>query len=79
MVGCKGRWVEEVSEWVWDWIPSRGRAMGDLDHLIELLENVRFSQNREDKWKWRIEPNRVFSVSSLARWIKEMRVSSLAG
>ncbi|GJS23993.1 cysteine-rich receptor-like protein kinase [Tanacetum coccineum] len=60
---------------VWDWIrPPRGRAMGDFDNLIELLENVRFSQNKEDKWKWRIDPNEVFSVRYLARWIKEMRV-----
>ncbi|GKC29214.1 RNA-directed DNA polymerase, eukaryota, reverse transcriptase zinc-binding domain protein [Tanacetum coccineum] len=38
-----------------------------------------FNQNREDKWKRRIDPNEVFSVRSLARWIKERRVSSLVG
>ncbi|GJX96216.1 RNA-directed DNA polymerase, eukaryota, reverse transcriptase zinc-binding domain protein [Tanacetum coccineum] len=42
MAGYRGRWVEGVWEWVWDWIrPPKGRAVGDFDNLIELLENVR--------------------------------------
>ena len=78
MAGCKGRWVEGVWEWAWDWIrPPRGRAVGDLDNLNELMRNVSFSQDRGDKWEWKLDPNGVFSVRSLAYWIEERRVSSM--
>ncbi|GJX27029.1 hypothetical protein Tco_0233325, partial [Tanacetum coccineum] len=50
MAGCKGRWVEGVWEWVWDWVrPPRGRAVEDLDNLNELLGDVSFSQDRVDR------------------------------
>ena len=32
-----------------------------------------------DCWKWRLDPNVVFSVRSLSHWIEERRVSSMMG
>ncbi|GJS91989.1 reverse transcriptase domain, reverse transcriptase zinc-binding domain protein [Tanacetum coccineum] len=80
MAGCRGRWVEGVWEWVWDWVrPPRGRAVEDLDNLNELLGDVSFSQDRVDRWDWKLGTNGVFSVRSLACWIEEWRVSSMVG
>lgn len=82
ITGSRGRWVDGKWEWewVWDWIrPPRGRAVGDLGDLEEIMEEVSPNENMRDCWKWRLDPNGVFSVRSLSHWIEDRRVSSMMG
>ncbi|GJZ82563.1 ribonuclease H-like domain-containing protein [Tanacetum coccineum] len=57
-------------------LSPRGRAVGDLGDLEELLKE--FSNGRDD-WKWRLDPNGVFFVRSLSHWIEERRASRMLG
>nr|GEV34363.1 hypothetical protein [Tanacetum cinerariifolium] len=74
----RGRWVDGKWEWVWDWIRYlRGRAVGNLGDLEELIKEVSLNENRRDGWKWRLDPSEVFSVRSKSHWIEERRASRM--
>nr|GEY08521.1 RNA-directed DNA polymerase, eukaryota, reverse transcriptase zinc-binding domain protein [Tanacetum cinerariifolium] len=61
--GHRGRWVKGVWEWLWDWIrPPKGREVEDFDNLKDLIVNGSFSQDRVDKWEWKLDPNGVFCL-----------------
>ncbi|GKB70176.1 RNA-directed DNA polymerase, eukaryota, reverse transcriptase zinc-binding domain protein [Tanacetum coccineum] len=68
------RWVLEDGFWhaKWSWRrhPS-GRAYGELDHLVSLINGLVLDSNLEDKWFWSLDNSRVFSVKSLSRAVQD--------
>ncbi|GKB67028.1 hypothetical protein Tco_0928440 [Tanacetum coccineum] len=58
------RWVHEDGFWhaKWSWRrhPS-GRASGELDHLVSLINGLVLDSNLEDKWFWSLDNSGAFS------------------
>ncbi|GKB50346.1 putative RNA-directed DNA polymerase, eukaryota, reverse transcriptase zinc-binding domain protein, partial [Tanacetum coccineum] len=80
LVGNKGNWSDGIWVWNWDWIRSpRGRVMGELKELEEIITGISIDRNRKDRWKWKLDPKGEFSVKSLSKWIEWRRVRREAG
>ncbi|GJU10288.1 putative RNA-directed DNA polymerase, eukaryota, reverse transcriptase zinc-binding domain protein [Tanacetum coccineum] len=48
-----------------------GRASGELDHLVSLINGLVLDSNLEDKWFWSLGNSKVFSVKSLSRAVQD--------
>ncbi|GJS28095.1 putative RNA-directed DNA polymerase, eukaryota, reverse transcriptase zinc-binding domain protein [Tanacetum coccineum] len=80
LVGNRGNWSDGIWVWNWDWIRSpRGRVMGELKELEEIITGISIDRNRKDKWKWKLDPKGEFSVKSLSEWIERRHVRREAG
>ncbi|GJR72560.1 reverse transcriptase domain, reverse transcriptase zinc-binding domain protein [Tanacetum coccineum] len=80
LVGNRGNWSDGIWVWNWDWIRSpRGRVMGELKELEEIITGISIDRNRKDRWKWKLDPKGEFSVKSLSKWIEWRRVRREAG
>ncbi|KAL4581185.1 hypothetical protein LXL04_017395 [Taraxacum kok-saghyz] len=59
--------------WTWQWQRQLegGRTYAEFQAMLELLENVRCSQDR-DFWVWNINLDGVFTVAETRRWIDDL-------
>ena len=73
------RWVLEDGIWhaKWDWRrPPRGRAFGDLESLVSLINGLVLDSHHDDKWVWSLDESGVFSVKSLTRAVQDILFSN---
>nr|GEV93942.1 ARID DNA-binding domain-containing protein [Tanacetum cinerariifolium] len=67
----KGRWVEGTWRWVWDWVREpRGRVVGAVEALQQVIRNPNITLSCRDKWKWVLDDSGVFTVKALSELVE---------
>ena len=62
----RGDWRTGAWVWVWDWRGNpRGRSLGELDDLKNMLSESSPGWNSMDTWSWAMGGNGEFSVKAL--------------
>ncbi|GJT09687.1 hypothetical protein Tco_0856729 [Tanacetum coccineum] len=73
------RWVLEDgfwhAKWAWRRHPS-GRASGELDLLISLINSLVLDSNLDDKWVWSLDDSGVISVKTVSRVVQDKLFSN---
>nr|GEY50971.1 zinc finger, RING-CH-type [Tanacetum cinerariifolium] len=78
--GNIGNWIDGIWVWNWDCIKSpRGRVVGELKELEEMMAGISIDRNRKDTWKWKLDPKGEFLVKYVSELIEQRRVRREAG
>nr|GFA76818.1 hypothetical protein [Tanacetum cinerariifolium] len=66
----RGKWRNGTWVWVWDWRGNpRGRSLGELDNLNNMLNGSPLGWNSLDTWSWIMGENGDFSVKALKHMV----------
>ncbi|XP_057433845.1 uncharacterized protein LOC130726564 [Lotus japonicus] len=67
-----GQWSDGVWKWKFKWRRRlRGREVGWLDDLMKELLAICLTENKNDKWSWRLDGEGVYSVNSSYLFLQE--------
>nr|GEX00659.1 cysteine-rich receptor-like protein kinase [Tanacetum cinerariifolium] len=70
-VAKKGRWVEGTWRWVWIWVREpRGRVVGEVEALEQVIRNTNITLSCRDKWKWVLDDSGIFSMKALSELVE---------
>ncbi|GJX38722.1 RNA-directed DNA polymerase, eukaryota, reverse transcriptase zinc-binding domain protein, partial [Tanacetum coccineum] len=65
-------WEGDVWKWKWNWVREpRGRAIGEVEALQNLLVQTSLSCDCRDTWRWALDDKGNFSVKELSRLIDD--------
>ncbi|GKD44690.1 phospholipase-like protein [Tanacetum coccineum] len=63
------------AKWAWRRHPT-GRASGEVDLLVSLINGLVLDSNIDDKWFWSLDDSGGFSVKSLSRVVQDLLFSN---
>ncbi|GJU70247.1 RNA-directed DNA polymerase, eukaryota, reverse transcriptase zinc-binding domain protein [Tanacetum coccineum] len=71
-VAGQGIWGDNGWNWVWDWVREpRGRVVGKLIGLEDLLSHVNLTGNDRDARRWDLDEDGCFSVKALSSLVDD--------
>lgn len=65
-----GLWLGEQWNWIWEWaVGVSGAAAEQLAVLKDILQGIRLDCDEEDRWIWRLDSKKSFTIKSCYTWL----------
>lgn len=65
-----GVWCDGFWDWNWNWaLRASGSAASQLEELKVILRDTYLTNNREDRWIWGADHNKLFTIKAIYSWL----------